>query len=125
MTSIADLFANSADVIVAASEKYNVSVPVPPANVSADVNPASVVLNVSAPVLPVIFTLTPAFIVTTPAALNVTAPDPPITTDRAAFNALTSSAVIVFVLLANSTESASAASTKASLNTTELPVPLN
>src|SRR3990167_2338752 len=125
MTSIADLFANSADVIVAASEKYNVSVPVPPANVSADVNPASVVLNVSPLELPVMFTSTPAFIVTTPAAFNVTAPDPPITTDRAALIALTSNAVIVFVEFESSTESLSAASTKASDKTTVFPVPLN
>src|SRR3990167_232578 len=101
------LFANSADVIVAASVNTNVSVPAPPDNVSADVNSASVVLNVSLPELPVIVTSTPAFIVTTPPALNVTAPDPPMITALAALTALTSNAVIVFAPLANSTESAS------------------
>src|SRR3990167_7877773 len=119
MTSMADLLDNSADVIVAASEKYNVSVPAPPANVSADVKPASVVLNVSAPVLPVILISTPAFIVTLPAAFNVTAPDPPIVT--APVTPVRSNAVMVFVLLANSI----AEPTNVSFSTTELPVPLN
>src|SRR3990167_1265240 len=119
------LFANSADVIVAASVNTNVSVPASPDNVSADVNPASVVLNVSLPELPVIVTSTPALIVTTPAAPNVTAPDPPMITALAALTALTSNAVIVFAPLANSTESASDPFTNTSDKTTLLPLLLN
>src|SRR3989338_9321553 len=108
------LLANSADVMVAASEKYNMSVPPPPANTSDAPKPASVVLNVSALALPVMLTSTPAFMVTTPAALKVTAPVPPMTTALAAFTSLTSK-LNVYVWLLSSSESLSAASTKASL----------